>query len=85
MTLDLYSYGRAQHASSSSGIEHRPVFTCAGCGCSVVTEEPALIRSLGWRVLDAEGDPRERRALCPGCARRPFGVVGGRPPSSSGA
>lgn len=75
MTLDLYSYGRAQQPSSSSSLqsEHRPVFTCAGCGCSVVTAEPVLLGSLGWRILAADGEGLGGRALCPGCGRRSFG------------
>jgi hypothetical protein len=76
MTLDLYSYGRAHEPSSSSGAhEERPIFTCAGCGCSVVTSEPTLIQSLGWRILAGESAAREQRALCPGCARRSFGSL----------
>ena len=73
MALDLYSYGRAPQPSSSCVQEDRPVFTCAGCGCSVVTQEPTLIRSLGWRILGNEPGALEQRALCPGCARRSFG------------
>jgi hypothetical protein len=73
MTLDLYSYGRAYEPTSlSGGPEDRLLFTCAGCGCSVATHEPPLIRSLGWRILGDEPDAREQRALCPGCARRSF-------------
>lgn len=75
MTLDLYSYGRAQHPSSTASgpSAHRPIFICAGCGCSVVATEPRLIRSLGWRILETETDAPERRALCPGCGRRSIG------------
>lgn len=75
MTLDLYSYGRAQRdlASSSVPDAHASVFTCEGCGCSAATREPALIRTLGWRILGDEEHELERRAVCPGCSRRMFG------------
>jgi len=71
MTLDLYSYGRALHTEEAPADDVAdPVYACDACGCSARTKDPALLRTVGWRLLTRPPSDGERPALCPRCARR---------------
>ena len=69
---DLYSYGRALDGSPGLA-PHEPVAAdvCIGCGASVTSTDPDLVRHLGWRLLPRirDTDP-DHPALCPRCAPR---------------
>lgn len=69
MTLDLYSYGRALRSDDSLA-DADPVFVCDACGCSARTKDPALLRTVGWRLLTRPASDGEQPALCPRCSRR---------------
>lgn len=73
MTLDLYSYGRAnrQDGRSMSRVGNETLtFVCAGCGCSATAGDPRLISTIGWKLLPVRSADTDRPALCPRCARR---------------
>ena len=69
---DLYRYGRALPGSAEPA-PHEPVpaYVCIGCGASVASTDPDLVRHLGWRLLPRiRGTDPDHPALCPRCARR---------------
>lgn len=75
---DLYSYGRALDGGGAARAPHEPVpaYVCIGCGASVASTDPDLVRHLGWRLLprSRDTDP-DLPVLCPRCARRHLALL----------
>jgi len=71
MTLDLYSYGRSLGNDDPLADDLAdPVYVCDACGCSARTKDPALLRTVGWRLSTRAAIDGEHPALCPRCAHR---------------